>query len=161
VEKYLYYFSLQYPLRYVILRYANVYGPRQNPHGEAGVVAIFSNKLLSGEQPLIHGDGKQTRDYVFVDDVVHANLLGLEYPENEIFNVGTGIETDVNTLFELLNKYTAGKAVEKHGPPMPGEQRRSVISSDKALKLLKWKPGFPLEKGIQKTLDYFRKVVKQ
>ena len=103
-EKYIYFFAQNYGLRYVFLRYANVYGPRQNPYGEAGVVAIFSTRLLKGEQAVINGDGKQTRDYVFVGDVVRANLLALHYPENDYFNIGTGIETDVNTIYQRLNE---------------------------------------------------------
>jgi UDP-glucose 4-epimerase len=158
VEKYLFYYKLEYQLEHTILRYANVYGPRQNPHGEAGVVAIFSSKLLSGKQPTIHGDGKQTRDYVFVHDVVRANMLALESSESGIFNVGTGIETDVNRLFTLINEYTGAGAEEDHGPPMPGEQRRSVISHEKAKSVLGWEPRVNLEEGLKKTVAFFSKA---
>lgn len=156
VEKYLHYYANEFGLKHVILRYANIYGPRQNPLGEAGVVAIFTHKLLDGDQPIINGDGKQTRDYVYVEDAVRANLKALMLETNDVFNIGTGIETDVNKIFKLLNEKTDGKAREKHGPSKPGEQRRSVISYEKAEKLLKWKPTINLEEGLKRTVDYFR-----
>ena len=109
VEKYLYFYNSEHKLNYTILRYANIYGPRQNPFGEAGVVAIFSTKLLKNEQPTINGHGKQTRDYVFVGDVVKANLLALKDETSDIYNIGTGIETDVNQLFHYLNEITNAK----------------------------------------------------
>lgn len=157
VEKYLYFYAVEYGLRYVTLRLANVYGPRQNPHGEAGVVAIFTGKLLSGGEPIINGDGKQTRDYVYVGDVVEANLRALEYPENDVFNIGTGIETDVNRIFHLLNQLTNRNMEEKHGPPKPGEQRRSVIDYKKAKRLMGWEPKVSLEEGLKRTVEYFKK----
>ena len=156
VEKYLHFYSTEYKINYIILRYANVYGPRQNPQGEAGVVAIFCNKLLSGKQPIINGDGKQTRDYVYVEDVVKANVLGLSSDKNGIFNIGTGIETDVNELFDKLNTYTGEKVKRVHGPPMPGEQSRSVISFKKAEKILSWKPEVTIDTGLKITLDFFK-----
>jgi UDP-glucose 4-epimerase len=156
VEKYLFYFAKEFGLRYTVLRFANVYGPRQNPHGEAGVVAIFTSRLLSGGQPVINGDGKQTRDYVYVGDVVQANLKALDHNGNDIFNVGTGIETDVNRIFDLLNRYTGGKADRQNGPSKPGEQNRSVISHRKAKAILGWEPGIDLEEGLKHTVDFFR-----
>jgi UDP-glucose 4-epimerase len=158
IEKYLHFYNVEYSLNYSILRYANVYGPRQNPFGEAGVVAIFTNKLLKGEQPIINGDGKQTRDYVFSGDVVTANLLVLNDDTPEIYNIGTGIETDVIELFKIINNLTGGKADEKHGPPAKGEQLRSVISSEKILKKLKWKPDTSLINGLKVTLDYYKNL---
>jgi len=155
VEKYLYFYKAQYNLNYTILRYANIYGPRQNPFGEAGVVAIFSSKLLKDEQPVINGTGKQTRDYVFVGDVVKANLVTLDDHESEIYNVGTGIETDVNELFGLLNKITGKQREEKHGHAAPGEQMRSVITSDKIFNKFSWRPSTPLEEGLKKTVEFF------
>ncbi len=156
VEKYLYYFSNEFGLKYVILRYANVYGPRQNPHGEAGVVAIFSTKLLAGETPVINGDGKQTRDYVFVKDVARANVSALNYPENDIFNVGTSIETDVNGIFRGLSE-AAGVSVEEfHGPAKGGEQRRSVISYARAREKMDWEPHTRLEDGLRETIEFFK-----
>ena len=157
VEKYLYYFREIYGLRYVILRYANIYGPRQNALGEAGVVAIFCHKLIHGEQPIINGDGKQTRDYVYVGDTAVANLKSLMYEKDDTFNIGTGIETDVNTLFDHIVRITDSKAKPKHGPAKSGEQRRSVISHAKAEKLLGWKPEVELIEGLKNTVDYFRK----
>ena len=155
-EKYLFYYQHEFGLSYVILRYSNVYGPRQNPLGEAGVVAIFTHKLLSGEQPTINGDGKQTRDYVYVGDVVRANLKALTFKGNEIFNIGTGVETDVNNIFRLLNKLTDRNVKEKHGPAKKGEQRRSVISFKKAEKILGWKPEINLEEGLKRTVEFFK-----
>ncbi len=156
VEKYLFFYNAQYNLNYSILRYANIYGPRQNPHGEAGVVAIFSKKLLSGEQPLINGDGKQTRDYTFVQDVVKANLLTLKDGESDIYNVGTGQETDVNELFNMINDLTGKKYEEKHGPAMPGEQLRSVITSDKLKQRFGWSPSTNIMDGLINTVESFR-----
>ncbi len=155
-EKYLFYYEHEFGLNYVVLRYSNVYGPRQNPLGEAGVVAIFTHKLLSGEQPIINGDGKQTRDYVYVGDVVRANLKALTFNKNEIFNIGTGIETDVNSIFQLLNKLTNRNAEENHGPAKKGEQRRSVISFKKAEEMLGWKPEVDLEEGLKRTVEFFQ-----
>ena len=156
VEKYLFFYSTQYKLNYTVLRYANIYGPRQNPFGEAGVVAIFSSKLLKKEQTIINGSGKQTRDYVFVGDVVKANLLTITDEKSDIYNVGTGKETDVNELFSELNKITGNNAAEKHGPAAPGEQMRSVITSEKLFKKFKWKPDTELHIGLENTVDFFR-----
>jgi len=156
VEKYLYFYNAEFGLNYTILRYANIYGPRQNPFGEAGVVAIFSTKLLKGEQPIINGSGEQTRDYVFVGDVVKANLLTLNDTANDIYNVGTGIETNVNQLFHKLNSIIKANKEEKHGPAAPGEQMRSVITSEKLFKKFGWKPSTTLDEGLKLTVDFFR-----
>lgn len=156
VEKYLYFYNAEYGLNYTILRYANIYGPRQNPFGEAGVVAIFSTKLLKGEQPIINGSGEQTRDYVFVGDVVKANLQTLNDSANDIYNVGTGIETNVNQLFHKLNSIIKAGKEEKHGPAAPGEQMRSVITSEKLFKKFGWKPSTTLDEGLKLTVDFFR-----
>jgi len=156
IEKYLYYYFIQHGLPFTILRYANIYGPRQNPFGEAGVVAIFVSKLLNNEQPVINGDGKQTRDYVFVQDAVKANLLNLLNGESNIYNVGTGIETSVNYLFNELIKITGSKMKEKHGSAAPGEQQRSVISSEKIYKKTGWKPSISIQEGLKKTIGYFK-----
>ncbi len=156
-EKYLYFYAQTYGLKYVILRYANIYGPRQSPHGEAGVVAIFTTKLLAGEQPVINGDGKQTRDYVFVGDVVNANLKALTYEKNDYFNIGTGIETDVNEIFSHLNTLTESNVEEKHGIAKPGEQMRSVLNNAKAKKLLRWEPGVSLRDGLKQTVEFFNR----
>lgn len=160
VEKYLYFYHSEHKLNYTILRYANIYGPRQNAMGEAGVVAIFSTKLLNGEQPIINGHGKQTRDYVFVGDVVKANLLALGDESSDIYNIGTGIETDVNQLFNYLNKITKANKEEKHGPAAAGEQLRSVITSDKLFNKFGWRPSTKLENGLEATIDFFRTNIK-
>ncbi|NIA30353.1 MAG: NAD-dependent epimerase/dehydratase family protein [Actinobacteria bacterium] len=154
-EKYLFFYNLTYNLNYVVLRYANVYGPRQNPHGEAGVVAIFIKKLLDGEQPFINGNGEQTRDFVFVRDVVKANVLALDYEQSDIFNVGTGVETNVNQLYQAINKLTGKNMPEKHAPAKEGEQMRSVVDHSKIQTLLGWKQDYDLEQGLKETVEYF------
>jgi len=156
IEKYLYFYKNEYGLNYTILRYANVYGPRQNPFGEAGVVAIFVNKLLKNENPVINGDGKQTRDYVFVEDVVKANVITLESETSDIFNIGTGIETSVNDLFNRLNSIGGKKAKEKQGPAPKGEQLRSVITSNKLFNQFNWKPSMHIDEGLKKTFESFK-----
>jgi len=161
VEKYLFFYNVQYKLNYSILRYANIYGPRQNSAGEAGVVAIFSTKLLKKEQPIINGTGSQTRDYVFVGDVVKANLLALDDESDSIYNVGTSKETNVNEIFNMLNKIIGNGQDEKHGPAAPGEQMRSVITSEKLFKKFGWKPSTNLEEGLQKTVEYFKDLMKE
>ena len=156
VEKYLFFYRAQYKLNYTILRYANIYGPRQNPFGEAGVVAIFSTKLLRGDQPVINGSGLQTRDYVFVGDVVKANVTTLIDEVSDIYNIGTGIETDVNELFHIINGITGKGMIEKHGPPAAGEQMRSVITSDKIFNKFNWRPTTMLQVGLTHTVNFFK-----
>jgi UDP-glucose 4-epimerase len=156
VEKYLYFYKVQYNLNFTILRYANIFGPRQNPFGEAGVVAIFTSKLLKNEQPVINGSGLQTRDYVFVEDVVKANLIALKDEGGNIFNIGTGKETTVNEIFNLLSGIIGKGQQEKHGPAAPGEQMRSVITSDKIFQKYNWKPSIKLEDGLKKTVEFFK-----
>ena len=158
VEKYIYFYKEVHGLKYTILRYANIYGPRQNPLGEAGVVCIFLDKILAGDQPIINGSGEQTRDYVYVKDVVKANLLTLNDEESEIYNVGTGIETSVNKLFELINENFENKIKEVHGPAKPGEQMRSVITSDKLFKKFGWKPSTLLKDGLKETINYYKSI---
>ncbi len=155
-EKYLYYYEEVYGLPSIILRYANIFGPRQNPYGEAGVIAIFTDKLLRGEQPIINGDGRQTRDYVYVGDVVEANVLALTCRNSEIFNIGTGIETDVNTLYAYVQAAVSSHMPEVHGQAKKGEQLRSVISSKKIERLLGWKPSVAVREGILITANSFR-----
>jgi UDP-glucose 4-epimerase len=155
-EKYLSYYKEVHGIEHVILRYANVYGPRQNPHGEAGVVAIFASRLLRGEQPVINGDGTQTRDYTFVGDVVRANVLALGCSGSHTYNVGTGIESDVNLLFRHLRDALNPGCPEQHGPAKLGEQQRSVISAAKIGAELGWKPAVALADGLRLTAEYFR-----
>jgi UDP-glucose 4-epimerase len=156
VEKYLFYYNAVFGLQYVALRYANIYGPRQNPHGEAGVIAIFASKMFAGEQPVINGDGKQTRDYTYVGDVVRANMFALEYQKSGIFNVGTGIETDVSQLFNYLKEFIGAKCVEQHAPAKKGEQFRSVLNYSKIKNILGWEPMVSLEDGLERTVQFFR-----
>ena len=156
-EHYLYYYAHVYGLPYVAFRYANVYGPRQNPHGEAGVIAIFTEKMLKGEEPVINGDGLQTRDYVYVQDVVKANVLALKPQMIGAYNIGTAIETDVNTLFQHLNENTGGNCEENHAPAKQGEQRRSVLSYARIHEEFGWEPTMKIREGLQETVESFKK----
>lgn len=159
VEKYLGYFAHQHGLRYSVLRYTNVYGPRQNSHGEAGVVAIFCDRMLRGDEVTINGTGEQTRDYVFAEDVARANMLAGSYlddHERGTFNICTNTETTVNQLFRTLNALLENRFTEQHGPAKPGEQFRSVCSYEKARRELGWEPKVMFEEGIGRTLEFFR-----
>ncbi len=158
-EKYLFYYHTVHNIDFVSLRYSNVYGPRQNPFGEAGVVAIFIKKMLLGEQPIIHGDGNNTRDFVYVSDIVQANLIALGSNIKGVFNVGTGIEHNVNYIFKKLKELTNSNASEFHGPPKIGEQRRSVLSYEKFKKQTGWEPKINLDEGLKLTVDYFKRTL--
>jgi UDP-glucose 4-epimerase len=155
VERYLYFYHAEYGLDAVALRYANVYGPRQNPHGEAGVVAIFLDRLLSGRQATINGDGLQTRDYVFVADIVAANMAVFGRDGFAIFNVGTGRESTVVELYDRLAEAVGVDRPAVHGPAKPGEQRRSVITSDLLAGELGVRPKISLEDGLARTATWF------
>lgn len=155
-EKYLHFYRVQHDLDGISLRYANVYGPRQDPRGEAGVVAIFTRQMLTDEQPIINGAGEQTRDYVYVDDVVRANLAALEHEGSGVFNVGTARETSVNDLFHVLRAEAGAEIEEVHGPAKSGEQQRSVLSYEKAEIHLGWEPTVSLEEGVARTIRWFR-----
>ena len=161
-ELYLEYFAKAYGMSNTALRYANVYGPRQNPRGEAGVVAIFCERILAGQPMVINGDGGQTRDFVFVSDVVRANLAASEQcqkPGFDVFNIGTGIETSINELAIELRKGGKGKESETpitYAEGLPGEQRRSVITPRKAEATLHWSPKMQLTEGLRLTLQSFR-----
>lgn len=157
-EVYLRTFHALHGLSYAALRYANVYGPRQDPHGEAGVVAIFARRLLSGDTARINGDGKQTRDFVYVGDVAEANARALTSDVVGSFNVGTGVETDINTIFQLLKRLAANSQPDVHGPALPGEQRRSVVDARKLQKVMGWRPQTSLESGLDATVRYFRQA---
>ncbi len=163
-EHYLYYYWKTYNIRYVALRYANVYGPRQNPFGEAGVVAIFSHKMLRNEPIIINGDGKQTRDYTYVGDVTDMNIEALKYLEDNetgIFNVATGIETDVNQLFYILKDLTGADVIEKHAPAKEGEQLRSVLDISLVKEVLNWSPKVNIIEGLKNTVEYFRNSIRK
>jgi UDP-glucose 4-epimerase len=155
-ERYLHFYNAQYGLSYAALRYANVYGPRQDPHGEAGVVAIFCGNLVGGRTSIINGTGEQTRDYVYVEDVVRANVLALE---NDVppgaYNVGTAIETSVNRLYEILLEVSGKDLPPVHGPAKPGEQLRSSVDPTLVSRVLGWCPEMGLTNGLNETLHFF------
>lgn len=155
-EHYLFLYNSLYKLDYTILRYANVYGPRQDPKGEAGVISIFLGRIARGQAPTINGDGKQTRDFVYVEDVARANLLALERStKSRIFNIGCSVETSVNEIYAEIKK-AAGKDIEaKHGPAIPGEVFRISLNCKLAEKELGWKPAVSLKEGIARTAAWF------
>lgn len=155
-EKYLAYYAKQYGITTVILRYTNVYGPRQNPHGEAGVVAIFSEKMCRGEQPVINGDGHQTRDYVFVGDVVRANVAALTLDKSDILNVCTGVETSVVAVFAVLRSVLHPACNEVYAPAKDGEQLRSVATFSKVNRVLGWSPTTTIKEGLILTARFFQ-----
>lgn len=154
-EYYLNFYYKTYNIPYIALRYSNVYGPRQNPYGEAGVVAIFCQNLLSNIQPVINGNGKQTRDYVFVEDVVRANIKSVATDFIGGINIGTGIETDVNQIYSGIEKIINTKKKPKFGPKKTGEQIRSCLNNKLAKEVLSWRPEFSLSQGLTKTVAYF------
>jgi UDP-glucose 4-epimerase len=157
-EHYLYYYQQVRGLSSVSLRYGNVYGPRQDPFGEAGVVAIFTQKMLTGEVPVINGNGQQTRDYVFIEDVVEANVAALHHELEGIYNVGTGKETSVNELFAELRKLIQFDKKEIFGPEKRGELTRSVLDSGRLHKATDWEPRMGVEEGLARTVAYFKEV---
>jgi UDP-glucose 4-epimerase len=158
-EHYLFYYQSVYGIDRVVLRYGNVYGARQNPHGEAGVVAIFINKMLAGEQPIINGDGLITRDYIYIEDVVAANVKALDEAVNGIYNVTTGMETNVNHIFRRLKELTGSNCEEYHGPAKAGEQRRSVCSYSKYEKMHGWYPKMKFDEGMEQTVKAFKEAL--
>ncbi len=156
-EIYVDHFGRAYGMRTVMLRLANVYGPRQDPHGEAGVVAIFAGKMLRGEQPTLFGDGAQTRDYVYVGDVVAAHLAAFtQEAARGHYNVGTGRETDVNTLAALLAELTNYRGEIARARGLPGEQRRSVLDCGRAARELAWRPQVELKDGLRRTVQWLK-----
>lgn len=154
-ENYLNYFGRQFNLTAICLRYGNVYGPRQLPKGEAGVIAVFCRKISKSEQPIINGSGKNTRDFVFVKDVVEANLKALRYNKPITVNIATGKETSVNTIFKHINKYFGNCVKEKHSKEIKGEQKRSVLDIKLAKKTFNWTPKTEIENGIEQTCKFF------
>jgi UDP-glucose 4-epimerase len=155
-ELYLHFYRAQYGLSYAALRYANVYGPRQNPHGEAGVVAIFGERLLNGQPCTIYGDGGQTRDFVHVSDVARANVLAASREVVGAFNIGTGHETSIETLYRALARACGSTLEPRHAAAQPGEQRRSVIDPALAREKLGWIPQVPLDEGLRGTVEWLR-----
>jgi UDP-glucose 4-epimerase len=155
-EVYLHVYREAYGLPFAALRYANVYGPRQDPHGEAGVVAIFAGRLLAGRRCTVFGDGRNTRDYVYVGDVARANLLAVERGFRGALNIGTGVETDVNGVLALLARAAGVAADAEHAAARPGEQRRSCLDVTAALPAIGWRPEVSLADGLARTLAWFR-----
>ncbi len=164
-EYYLYYYYRVHGLPYIALRYGNVYGPRQDPHGEAGVAAIFTSLMLRGETPTIFGDGHQIRDFVYVEDVARANLLALERLQEisppasldeHAYNVGSGASTSINELFDRLKALTGFRGEPIYGPERPGELKRIYLDVSKAAHELGWQPTTTLQEGLQRTVAYFQ-----
>lgn len=155
-EKYLAYYANATGLRYVALRFANVYGPRQDSEGEAGVVAIFSKQMLDGGQPIVNGTGKQTRDFIYVDDAVEAILVTLGEDVRGIFNVGTGQETTINECYGIIKSLTKCQCKELYGAAKKGEQFRSVLDVTKLREVFGWDPQVNLQEGLTRTVDFFR-----
>ena len=157
-EQYLGFYHRLYRLNFTSLRYGNVYGPRQDPHGEAGVVSIFTQAMLEGKQPQIFGDGTQERDFIAVSDVVDANLSAINRGDGESINIGTGKATSVNQIFELLQSITGYKWDPLHAPNRAGEVYRISLDSSRAKQELGWSPKIGLEEGLQMTVDYFKEA---
>jgi UDP-glucose 4-epimerase len=155
-EQYLDFYYRQYRLHYTSLRYGNVFGPRQDPHGEAGVVAIFSQAMLEGKQPQIFGDGTQERDFISVFDVVDANIAAIDRGHGKNMNIASGTPTSVNRIFKLLSGITGYKWDPLHGPQRAGEVYRIALDCSRAAEELDWSPKISLEEGLQLTVDYFR-----
>jgi UDP-glucose 4-epimerase len=156
VEHYLYMYGVNDGLNYTILRYPNIYGPRQNPHGEAGVIAIFTQKMLDGEQPIIFGDGTATRDYVYIDDIVDANMLAVTNGNKLICNLGSNIETSVNEIFDLLKEEFQFPLNPIRRPKRTGEVYRICLTNERAKAELGWSPKVSFEEGVRRTVKYYR-----
>ena len=155
VENYLYVYRLSHGLDYTILRLGNVYGPRQDPNGEAGVVAIFSQAMLRGKPMVINGSGEQERDFLYVLDVVEASVAALEKGGGEAFNIGTGVGTSINRIYSLLKENAGYSGEAAYGPSKPGEVFKIYLDIAKARQGLGWSPGFSLEEGLRETLRWF------
>jgi UDP-glucose 4-epimerase len=158
VEHYLFTFQFLYRLQYVVLRYGNVFGPRQSSQGEAGVFAIFSEQMLSGIQPVIYGDGQKLRDYVYISDVVAANVAALDRGSNELFNIGSGLATPDLEIFERVRDLLGKSVQPRYLPRRPGEIDRISLDISKAARLLGWAPQISLAVGAQRTVKYFQDV---
>lgn len=156
-EMYFHFAYMVHGVQYVALRYANVYGPRQNAKGEAGVISILTSQMLKGKPSTIFGTGKQTRDFIFVEDVVAANIAAMNKKVIGIFNIGTGKETDVNTIFHKLQKLTHAQLPARHEPAAVGEVARSALDARKAREVLGWKPNVKLDEGLERTVRWFGK----
>jgi UDP-glucose 4-epimerase len=158
-EHYLRYFQRMFGLDFTVFRYGNVYGPRQDPHGEAGVVAIFAKRLLAGQSPTIHWDGEQRKDYVHVKDVAHANVLALHEGSGRAYNIGSGIATSVNELFNELEALLQSGIAPTYGPKREGDVRLSYLDIGRACVELHWEPMVNLQEGMVDTVAFFRQQV--
>jgi len=158
LELYLYMYKQTYGLDYSVIRYPNVYGPRQDPNGEAGVVAIFTGRMLKSQPITIFGTGEQVRDYVFVKDCARANVMLLEKGSGQVFNLGYGIGTSVNQIFAGLKKVTGYPLEAEYGPARAGETFRIYLDAAKARAEFGWEPTIPLEEGLRKTVEYFQET---
>jgi UDP-glucose 4-epimerase len=156
VEKYLWLYNHNEGLRYTTLRYANVYGPRQRPDGEAGVTAIFSGLMLSGRRPTIFGAGDKTRDYVFVEDIVEANVLALDRGDQEAFNIGTGVQTSDQQVYDTVAEATGYPEPPIYGEERKGDVKHSALDWSKAKRVLGWEPRYTFAQGVAKTVEYNR-----
>lgn len=159
LEYYLNYYQEQYGVDWVALRYGNVYGPRQNPKGETGVIAVFLEQMINGKQPMIFGDGEQTRDYVFIEDVVKANLSASKQGSGP-FNIGTAHPTNVVRIFDLLQTQLQTNFTKYYDQPRMGEQRHSVLDILRAKEKLNWEPKVTLETGINRTVEWYKIKLK-
>ena len=157
MEFYIDLYKQNYDLDYVIFRYPNVYGPRQDSKGEAGVVAIFAGAMLAGEPIKITGDGKQQRDFTFVKDVARANLLGLESDASGIFNIGTGVPTNINTVYEILAAAAGYERAPNYIPRPLGEVQQTYLDATKAHTVLGWQPQVALADGLHQTVEWMRR----
>lgn len=156
VEHYVSLYNQTFGLDTTILRYGNIYGPRQDPRGEAGVIAIFAGLMLTGGRPVVNGTGEQERDYVYVGDVARANLLALDKGSGGMFNIGTGVSTSVNGLFDLLAELTGYGEPRQHGPALDGEVFRIFVTNDRAREVLDWQPTVTLDEGLRLTVESIR-----
>jgi UDP-glucose 4-epimerase len=159
VEHYLYLYHANFGINYIILRYPNVYGPRQNPFGEAGVVAIFTSQMLQGARPVINGSGDQERDFVYASDVARANVLALGAPHSRIYNIGSGRGTSVNRVFTLLSERLEYYLPPVHGPAKQGEVSKVYLDATAAQRDLGWVPQVMLEEGLERTVAHFRQRI--
>lgn len=159
-ERYLDLYRRAYRLNYASLRYGNVYGPRQDPHGEAGVIAIFASAMLEGHEPRVYGDGEQERDFVFIEDVVEANILALKESVVGPYNIGTGIGTSVNRIAQILSEILKSRRKPTHAPSRLGDVQRISLDYSKAKREMGWKPQVTIREGLQRTADYFRELAR-
>lgn len=158
-EHYLRFFQATHGLDFTTFRYGNVYGPRQDPHGEAGVVAIFARRMLKGDRPLIHWDGEQRKDYVHVRDVAAANVLALTEGSGRAYNIGSGVATSVNELYTALERQLESGLAPEYGPRREGDVRLSFLAVDRALEELGWRPHVSLAEGMIDTVAFFKEQV--